>query len=738
MSTSDRTISSTMSFTTAKSCLSDFATPKARFASLKTAKVVGLYGISACGKTNLLNKLKAKLGEKRFAFFESSKVIYELVEEGIKAFQNPDKSEKEGWFVERGLKAFQNLDVLEKVKYTSQWGLKVFQSLEEAERVPWRVLAINKIGEQARADKRVTVVAGHFSFWKEGEAQRKVYTSDDLWTYTHILYLEVAPEEIAKRIENDKTLNNRYRDSASTDHLNRWQEAEKTELRDLCQRNGILFGQMTTPSSFLERSATLLEDFWFHDEQSNTWRAERELDNAVSVRRGEWKTMLVMDADKTLAAEDTGKLFWELRKKEDPLENLFSSLLGYTYTAFRQATLLYEEATSDEEFATLCQTVASEVHMYSEFISLLQMLTEVKHVGAIIVTCGLKLAWENILKRENLAEHVKVIGGGRIADGLVVTATVKAALVKHSQDLYGMHVFAFGDGPLDLQMLDQADESIVVVGEEKTRSRSMDVMLEVAIESGLQARQVLLPSDITDISVRLDSTKLPVIRLTAQDFISSIFDRLGTYNRHGLKLQVLQEEDEGAAKLLATPMRDSKVAGKDLREAHRNTGRYLATKCLTSLIGLEDCPITHVLPIPASGFRLFHEEKTLIVALMRGGEPMAFGVNDAFPLAMFLHVRENEDLTIERLRGRQTIVVVDSVVNTGKSILDFVKHVRSLHATIQIVIVAGVVQDKFPSSGLLDGYANLSMVALRLSDTQFKGQGTTDTGNRLFNTTHLD
>jgi uracil phosphoribosyltransferase len=34
------------------------------------------------------------------------------------------------------------------------------------------------------------------------------------------------------------------------------------------------------------------------------------------------------------------------------------------------------------------------------------------------------------------------------------------------------------------------------------------------------------------------------------------------------------------------------------------------------------------------GYRLLHEEATLIVPLMRGGEPMAFGVNEAFPLAM--------------------------------------------------------------------------------------------------------
>ena len=34
-----------------------------------------------------------------------------------------------------------------------------------------------------------------------------------------------------------------------------------------------------------------------------------------------------------------------------------------------------------------------------------------------------------VLEREGLSKEVKVIGGGRITDGFVVTAVVKAALV---------------------------------------------------------------------------------------------------------------------------------------------------------------------------------------------------------------------------------------------------------------------------------------------------------------------
>lgn len=89
------------------------------------------------------------------------------------------------------------------------------------------------------------------------------------------------------------------------------------------------------------------------------------------------------------------------------------------------------------------------------------------------------------------------------------------------------------------------------------------------------------------------------------------------------------------------------------------------------------------------------------------------------------------------------MLLVDAVVNSGKTIREFVQAIRDLDAEIRIVVVAGVVQsqcvsrDSNGTSSTLAGYGNISLVALRLSDTKFTGSGATDTGNRLFNTTHL-
>ena len=168
-----------------------------------------------------------------------------------------------------------------------------------------------------------------------------------------------------------------------------------------------------------------------------------------------------------------------------------------------------------------------------------------------------------MLKREGLSEKVKVIGGGRIADGFVVSAAVKGALVAGLQEAYHMYVWAFGDSPLDLNMLRKADRAIIVVGEEQTRSKIMDAALINAIDyDGLQARQAVLPSNALP---RLDVIKLPIIKLTEPESVKSLL--CGQYTHGGL--HVLCATDKNAAKLLATLMRDAAVAGPDLREAHR-------------------------------------------------------------------------------------------------------------------------------------------------------------------------
>ena len=619
-------------------------------------------------------------------------------------------------------------------------GLAAFQKLDDNNRLNVRKLAIDTIRMDCFHKRRTGVVAGHFMFWPEEDPDgHRVYTSNDLETFSHILYLDIPIDLIEQRRLNDSR---RLRPSASADHLHRWQQTEKMELRNLCCQHGILFALVSsTPSMLPEKIARFLNDFRDHTEEVNLSRAERRLDNIIAAFSGQARpeTVLVMDADRTLTTHDTGKVFWNTltlihhQSNDDPLKAVFSSKLGYSYTAFRQATLLYEEGADDDEFDVMCEKVASMVSIHPEFASLLRKVAEVEHVVAVIVTCGLRCVWDKILAKEGLSEMVKIIGAGRITDGFVVTPSVKTALVTRLRDVHHMYIFAFGDSPIDLGMLSKAHEAIVVVGEKPIRSKSMEKALQKAIdEGGLRAHQVLLPSHA---SPRLDTNKLPLIQINHEEFIHSIL------RRRQITFRIVHATNRNAAKLLMAPTRDAGVAGPALRTAHENVGWYLATEFVTDIIGLEKCAIPHVQGHKTDGHRLRYERQTVIVALMRGGESMAFGVNRAFPLAMFVHASEPSDLKIYHLQKQHSVLLVDSVVNSGKSVVEFVQHIRSLDATIRIVVIAGTVQAKSLSEGrfrqALERDTNLSLVALRKSDNKFTGSGGTDTGNRLFNTTHI-
>ncbi|KAF5723841.1 PRTase [Fusarium mundagurra] len=662
--------------------------------------VVGIYGIPGSGKSFILEYLRKDLGEKEFAFFEGSEVIASLV----------------------------------------PGGLAEFQKLDEVEKYEYRVKAINHIKDEAITSRRVAVVTGHFSFWStENDGPENIHTDDDWDTFTHIIYLKHDEQTIMSNIEGDNK-DRSYMSDLTNKILRDWQRHEIFELRHRCWEKHILFVNIQSP---MPRDVLLyVRDFKKPaTAEANIAEVTKRLDEIVALHDSkELQTFLVFDADRTLSAEDGGRLLMNEVEGDDwglggdLVSDIFRGPMGYSDDTFRQATLLLEQKCTDEVFETHCNTVSASVPLRMEFISLLRIVARNKHIGAVVVTCGVGRLWTKVLERAGLADSVKVIGGGRFSSGYIVTPGVKAAVVSHLRDVHELYVWAFGDSPLDIPMLWEADQAIVVVGEKDKRSKTMDEELEKVIrDDHLRSRQVLLPSTS---SPRLDTNTLPVVNIDV-DFFNSITNRRP--DRQPLKL--FDATDKAAAKLLMSPMRDAAVFGPMLRQAHANVGRYLATEYVSELIGLEDYAIPHVQGHNTTGYFLRNEATTSIIALMRGGEPMAFGVSEVFPQAMFIHASSAEDVKMHHVQGQVNVILVDSVINSGKSVLDFIKRVVRLEPNINITVVAGVVQAEAIDEGHLFAKVmrrhGAGLVALRVSENKFTGTKTTDTGNRLFNTTHL-
>lgn len=660
------------------------------------------YGVQGSGKSHLLNELKKSLDAEDFSFFEGAELLRRFIPGDPKEF---------------------NL-------------------LPEAQKTHARRHAIEATSFNCSVSKTIGVVSGHYNFVDAKGHEDIVWTESDQKVFTHILYLYVDPEVIQKRRESDES---RSRHQIPTKQLQHWQDLEMSGLCNICYANGIIFSVIRDPSTkALDENAVKEDTVHIQaktilqvistSEETNLAHVKADVDKIVEVgnpigRKPE--TMLVLDGDGTLCSEDTGMMFWEKSGADNPkwphrLKSIFGGPLGYTYHAFLQAMLLYQEF-HPETYKKMCREVANQVVLHPQISKLLGRVKQERYAGAIVVTCGLKQVWEYVLERHRLP--LKVVGGGRAADGYVVTAEVKAAVVDYLKQKYNMFVWAFGDSELDLEMMKVANQAIVVVGSEETRSKTMEKKLEAAIAGGLQVRQALCPDDTLP---RLDLGRLPLIDIGHPALLEYIFRPLQ-------RLQV-RHPTSNAPKLLQTPMRDANICGPALREAHRRTGWYLAMEVVSDMLGTETHDVPHVQGDVSEGHRLRHEAKTTIVALMRGGEPMAAGVSDAFPLAMFVHANGPQDLSSHHLRNQRTVILVDSVINSGRTIVAFVHRIRQLHGSIHIVLLSGVVQRDAITGPLklLDGQVGLKLATLRISDNKYTGKKATDTGNRLFNTTQFD
>jgi uracil phosphoribosyltransferase len=584
-------------------------------------------------------------------------------------------------------------------------------------------------------------------FWGLDAYPVTVCTQADLDTFTHIIYL-YKPEEILVQQRNGDTTR-LDRKPLPAEHLERWQETEVSQLEGDCMHNRIIYTTIRG-ANVEEKALRLLEDFQEHDEQENMKRVFKELDDHINAVKNtkELKTVLIFDGDGTLTDKDTGKLFWEkvTPDQRDPLKRIFSSPLGYTYTAFRQAMIKYAEV---DDLVNVATNVAGGVCSDKPLHQLLGKIVSSEHAIPIIVTSGLKDIWNKIMENALLKPQPFVFGAsspelcmGRqdtLRQGYVVTPEVKSQIVAHLQEKHGLFVWAFGDGLVDMPMLKQAHRSIVVTRDDPTRSQLMGTALQQAVDQDdLFARQLVFETDTSAAYPREELVSvLPAVDLFTRRFDDEML------RSPPLSERFIEATGKTASQLLCSSTRDRNVSSVALRKAHKRAGWYLAVEYLTHAIGLEKYTIQTVQGKPTNAFRLKEEAKTLIVPLMRGGEPMAMGVSEAFPLATFVHAKVPSDLQAKHLNDQATVILVDWVINTGKGILEFVKHIRRLNSDIRIFIVAGVVQE-----GATKGVSDLvraltycepnSLVALRLSTTKYTGKGKTDTGHRLFNTTHLD
>lgn len=656
--------------------------------------VIGIFGLPGSGKSTMLRALESCESMSRVRFYEGSEVISSLVPGGLDSFERLKEAEK---------------------------------------KLQYRQCAIETIQRECMEHDCAGIVTGHFAFWSSRDGKPDVVCNDrDLSVFSHVLYMYTMGEDLIKRSAEDSE---RPRQPYAVNTLEEWQSFEVSSLAAACRNHDILFEEIRTTNT-VTKMEQLCRDLLRHSERYNEQQMIKDLDLSMSHDPPSLQTILVLDGDKTLTATDTGKMFHTQLQHEaihiDPmyLETLFSGPMGYTYNAFRQMVLAYHGCVDQIVYEKVCMSVASSLELYSSMQSLLQLASSRPSAKAMIVTSGHRQIWRNVLQKIGHENDVSIIGGGRLDDGYVVTAKCKATVVTRLRERYGHFVWAIGDSPLDLDMMCAANRAVVIVGHPQTRSRTMDEALYGTLrDPSFRPFQALFPPSVHH---RLDLKNLPILDLSNPSVRESLTSQ---------RLRVIDATAKPAARLLMTPTRNAAVQGPALRAAHQQVGQYLAYEFLAAVIGLEEIGIEHVQGGSTNGYRLREEDKTIVIALMRGGEPLAFGISEVFGSASFLHARDPSDITSAHLSDVSTVILVDSVINNGTTMLRFAKQVRERAAEVRIIVVAAVVQKgTIEQQGALRRAGieyGLTVVALRFSENKFTGRGASDTGNRLFNTITL-
>jgi len=281
---------------------------------------------------------------------------------------------------------------------------------------------------------------------------------------------------------------------------------------------------------------------------------------------------------------------------------------------------------------------------------------------------------------------------------------------------------------IDVPMLESSDRGYIVVDDRG--NRSMNVFLQKAIMKNGKIQQL----NLNDGQNKIWHPEIPVgcLRCLLQDLkngnIHQVVDCAKLYS---------------SSSVLATQTRRADLSGPELQRHHVRVGQFLAEKLMDIFphhFVLRNEKFPHVQGGSFEGsFPM--GDNLVIMPLMRAGEPMSRGVYECFPRAEFVHY-DNETESHQHLskvlsnQKVSNVVVVDSVVNEGGTVRKVIGHIRKIIGNgnhPQIYVLTGVMQE-IASLRLPKEFPRVRFLALRVSKNKYKGQGSTDTGNRLFGT----
>lgn len=300
--------------------------------------------------------------------------------------------------------------------------------------------------------------------------------------------------------------------------------------------------------------------------------------------------------------------------------------------------------------------------------SLINDLKTIKNVKVLAITAGNQSLWRRLLLEYELP--IEVLDTKRI-----MSKFVKYFVAKKLRD-QGKFVVAIGDSMIDSLMLGVANKAYIVANK------------------GLRDNIANLLMRFPNIH-QFSHSKFHYEGVVTEDCIAPI--------------KCLDAQLPEVADLISICKSTSGKQGAVLRDSHCQLGRKVGELIKTDFVNSEFS----------------------VLVMMRAGLPFAEGIANYLDCPMVFSSEKDWQKSIGLLPNRK-VIIVDAVVNTGKSIMECMSRIEASN----VIIAANVVSSKFKPSIFCPIYAtrvsnNTFVGAKQLTVSDGKGP---DTGDRLFRT----
>lgn len=520
-------------------------------------------------------------------------------------------------------------------------------------------------------NQKSIIVDGHYSFIdNNGEIDDIAMGEEDFKVYDVVLFLDIDICQLQKRLLERDTKD------ISLEVLQKWYNFELDGLQKKSREYQKFF-------SVIDNDSKAVGDF-INALQNNpeTIMPQYIFESFMEDNRdiiNKHKRVILVDCDGTLSGDNMIKEFYKIKAVESyKIENAFH---GHRYYGFYQFFRLTQKRLEIEEskFLSACSNAAQSVELNWNLINSLIS----QEATVVAITLGLRACWHEIFQKYNIP--FLCVSNNRYD---VIAQDTKGYFAQELVNL-GYEVMAIGDDIGDAQMLENAHKPIIIESKKdlyhmlthRTRERSMCIKANMPI--------------------KWEST------------------------------MVVELAQKYPLKNLINQTRIKNISSIELSKIHHELGKFLAME----ILGLQTLKTRQ--EILSTGkieqIKYYDDNNFVIIAILRAGLFMAEGVREIFHKANFILSKSVNDIKDNEYLNNKNIIFVDSVINTGDTIKEYLNYLED--KTNKIYVATNVIYR--PTIEKLSKF-DVDIFTIRISDNTYKGQWESDTGNRLFNIINED